>query len=109
MVGASSSSPLAISTPPNLFPTASGVSSSRARVVWNAEPAATPVVSAGLDGNELVFGVPGRDEDEPADRSVAGVPDGVRRPSRHEHEASRGDRDVAVTEPERRVAIRDVE
>src|SRR5215212_5057273 len=105
MVGASSSSPLAISTPPNLFPTASGVSSSRSRVVWNAEPAATPVVSAGLDGNELVLGVPGRDEDEPAHRSVAGVPDGVGHPPRHEDEASGGHRKLAVPEPEGGVAV----
>jgi len=45
---------------------------------------AAPVGSAGVDGNELVLSVPRRDEDEPAHRSVAGVPDGVGHPPRHE-------------------------
>ena len=67
------------------------------------------VDSAGPDGNELVLSVPGRDEDEPAHRSVAGVPDGVGHPPRHENQAPRGYRDLPISEPERGVAVRDVE
>jgi hypothetical protein len=51
----------------------------------------------------------GRNEDEPAHRSVPGVPDGVGRPPRHEDEATGGDWALAVSEQERGVAVRDVE
>ena len=76
---------------------------------WEAESGPTPVDSAGLDGNELVLSVPGRDENEATHRSVTGIPDGVGHPPRHEDKASRGDRELAVSEPERGVAVRDVE
>jgi len=76
---------------------------------WEAEPVAMPVASARLDGNELVLSVPGRDEDEATHRSVTGVPHGVGHPPRHEDKASRGDRELAVSEPERGVAVGDVE
>ena len=65
--------------------------------------------SAGLYGDELVLRVAGRDEDESAHRPVAGVANGVGHPPRNEDEGTRGDWDLAVSELERGVAVRDVE
>jgi hypothetical protein len=70
---------------------------------------ATTVDLAGLYRDEHVLRAAGRDEDEPAHRTIAGVPDGVGRPPRHEDEAAGGDRDLAVAEQERGDAVRDVE
>jgi len=68
-----------------------------------------PVDPVRLDRNEQVLRSAGRDDDKPTHRSVAGVPDGVGHPPGNEDEATGGDGDLAVSELERRVAVRDVE
>jgi hypothetical protein len=60
-------------------------------------------------GDEHVLRVAGRDEDEPTHRSVAGVPDGVGHAPWHEDESTCGDRDLAASELEDGIAVRDVE
>jgi hypothetical protein len=61
-------------------------------------PAPTTTDSAGLCRFEDVLRAAGRDHDQPKHRAVAGVPGGVRHPSRDEDEGAGADPDLAVAE-----------
>jgi hypothetical protein len=62
-----------------------------------------------LDWKNDVFAVARRDDDDPADRVAAGVPNGVCDSPRHEDEAASGHLDLAVPEQERRFATGETE
>ena len=56
-----------------------------------------------------MLGVARRNEDEPAHRDVAGVPDGMRSAPRDKDEAAGADLELTVTELERRLSVGDIE
>jgi hypothetical protein len=73
------------------------------------QPGRDAVGLGGLYWNELVLGVAGRDDDQPANRAVPGVTHGVGRPPRYEDDAAGCDPELTVPELERGVSIGDVE
>jgi hypothetical protein len=59
------------------------------------------VLLGGLYRDQLVLGIAREITINPADRLLAGVPDRVGHPPRHEGEAACGDRELAIPELER--------
>ena len=56
-----------------------------------------------------MLGVPGRDDDEPANRAVARDPDGMGRAPRYEDERAGAELELAVAELKRRRSFGDIE
>lgn len=88
------------------------------RAIWEpmweqraAQPCSSPLepVRDGcllrIDRDELVLGIPWRDDQKATRKTVAGVPDRVSDSPWNEHERAGGQHQLALPEPERRLAI----